>query len=124
MARELTDLQKKFLEYLFGEAQGNEALAKRMAGYSENYPTSAVVESLKEEIVEHIRLYLTRNGAKAAMRLVGVMDNPERLGTKEILAAAKDVLDRIGVVKTEKVDINTNGMFILPAKKEEEDDAD
>jgi hypothetical protein len=124
MSRELTELQKKFLEYLFGEAQGDPAVAKKMAGYSQNYPTSAVIESLNEEIVEHTRLFLTRNGAKAAMRLVGVMDNPERLGTKEILAAAKDVLDRIGVVKTEKIDINSNGIFVLPAKQEDRDDED
>ncbi len=121
MARELTNNQRLFLEYLFGEAEGDATKAKRMAGYSDNYPTSAVVESVKEEIIEHTRLYLSRNGAKAAMRLVGVLDNPLALGTKEVLVAAKDVLDRIGVVKTEKVDINTNGIFILP-KKDEDDD--
>lgn len=122
MKRQLTDQQKLFLEYLFGEAEGDELMAKRLAGYSDNYPTSAVVESVREEIIEHIKLYLSRKGPKAAMRIVGVMDNPIALGAKEILTAAKDVLDRIGVVKTEKIDIGSSGIFILPSKKEEEDD--
>lgn len=122
MARELTNNQRLFLEYLFGEAEGDAVKAKRLAGYSENYPTSAVVESLKEEITEHTKLYLSRNGAKAAMKIVGVLDNPLALGTKEVLTAAKDVLDRIGVVKTEKIDVGGNGIFILPAKASEEDD--
>lgn len=122
MARQLTDNQKLFLEYLFGEAKGDASTAKNLAGYSPNYPTSAVIESVKEEILEHTRLYLARNGAKAAMKIVGVMDNPVALGTKEVLVAAKDILDRIGVVKTEKVDITSNGIFILPSKKEIDDD--
>ena len=121
MAKELTDMQKLFLEHLFNEAAGNPALAKRMAGYSDNYPTSAVVESLKEEILEHTKLYFTRNGPKAAMKIVGVMDDPTKLGTKEILAAAKDVLDRIGVVKTEKIDVTGSAIFVLPAKEDPED---
>ncbi len=121
MARELTNNQRLFLEYLFGEAEGDAVKAKRLAGYSENYPTSAVVESLKEEIIEHTKLYLSRNGAKAAMKIVGVLDNPLALGTKEVLTAAKDVLDRIGVVKTEKIDVGGNGIFILPKKDVEEE---
>jgi hypothetical protein len=123
MAKELTDMQKLFLEYLFGEAAGDTVSAKRMAGYSENYPTSAVVESVRDEIIEHTKLYLTRNGAKAAMKVVGVMDDPTQLGTKEVLAAAKEVLDRIGVVKTEKVELGGSAVFVLPAKQIEEDDA-
>lgn len=122
MAKDLTDMQKLFLEYLFGEAEGNPAQAKQLAGYSPNYPTSAVVGSLKDEIIEHTKLYLTRNGAKAAMKVVGVLDDPTKLGTKEVLAAAREVLDRIGVVKTEKIDVGGNAIFILPAKQEERED--
>ena len=122
MAKDLTDMQKLLLEYLFGEAAGGAALAKQMAGYSPNYPTSAVMESLKDEIVEHTKLYLTRSGPTAAMKLVGVLNDPTKLGTKEILAAAKEVLDRIGVVKTEKVEVGGSAIFVLPAKKEDNDD--
>lgn len=122
MKRQLTENQKLFLEYLFGEAAGDTVKAKRLAGYSDNYPTSAVVESLKEEIIEHTKLYLSGRGAKAAIKIVGIIDDPTSLGAKEALAAARDVLDRIGVVKTEKIDLGANGIFILPSKKDEEDD--
>ena len=34
--RNLTDMQEKFLDVLFGEAKGNPREAARLAGYSEN----------------------------------------------------------------------------------------
>ena len=44
------------------------------------------------------------------------------LGIKEKLNAAKDLLDRAGIVKTEKVEIQaSNGIMILPAKDAEEE---
>ena len=37
--RNLTDMQEKFLDVLFGEAQGNPKEAARIAGYSDHsYP--------------------------------------------------------------------------------------
>ena len=49
--RNLTDMQEKFLDVLFGEAQGNPREAARIAGYSEHsYPK--VVRNLKKEITE------------------------------------------------------------------------
>jgi aspartate 1-decarboxylase len=39
------------------------------------------------------------------------------------MSAAKDLLDRAGLVKTEKVQVenNTGGVMILPAKEREEE---
>ena len=122
MAKKLTEQQLKFLEVLFDQAGGDPLLAKKMAGYSDNYPVSQVTKTLQDEIVEATQAYLARHGAKAAMKLVGVLDNPLALGNKDLMAASKDILDRIGVVKTEKVDITSNGVFILPAKRTESDD--
>ena len=46
--RNLTDMQEKFLDVLFGEAQGNPREAARIAGYSEHsYPK--VIRNLKKE---------------------------------------------------------------------------
>ena len=46
--RNLTDMQEKFLDVLFGEARGNPREAARLAGYSENsYPK--VIRNLKKE---------------------------------------------------------------------------
>ena len=52
--------------------------------------------------------------------MVGVLDDPTALGAKNSVAAAKEVLDRIGIVKKEKLEISSeegNGIFILPAKR-------
>ena len=122
MAKTLTDQQKLFLEVLFDQAKGNALVAKKLAGYSENYPTSQVVKTLQDEIVEATKAYLSSNGPLAAIQLVGVLLNPLELGVKEKLAASKDILDRIGVVKTEKIDVTSNGVFILPAKRSSEDE--
>jgi len=122
MAKTLTDQQRLFLEVLFDQAGGDVVKAKKLAGYSETYPTSAVIKTLQDEIVEATKTYLARNGAKAAIGLVGVLDNPLELGVKEKMAAAKDILDRIGVTKTEKIDVGANGVFILPMKKSEDEE--
>ena len=46
-----------------------------------------------------------------------VMNSPTDLGNKEKMAAAKDVLDRSGFIKTEKVEVSAaNPLFILPRK--------
>ena len=45
--RNLTEMQEKFLDVLFGEAQGNPREAARIAGYSEHsYPK--VIRNLKK----------------------------------------------------------------------------
>ena len=42
------------------------------------------------------------------------------LGTREKLNAAKELLDRTGIVKTEKMQVETSGgIMLLPAKKED-----
>jgi hypothetical protein len=45
------------------------------------------------------------------------MVDPTELGLREKLSAAKDLLDRVGLVKTEKVQVEaSNGLMILPPK--------
>lgn len=122
MAKTLTDQQKLFLEVLFDEAKGDVVAAKKMAGYSPTYPTSSVMNTLQDEIVEATKTFLARNGPKAAIGLVGVLDNPLELGVKEKMAAAKDILDRVGVTKTEKIDVTSNGVFLLPVKRGEDNE--
>jgi len=69
MTRVLTDNQKKFLEVLFEEAGGSHVAAKRLAGYSENTPTKAVTDSLKDEIVSATTDYLAQIAPKAAVAM-------------------------------------------------------
>ena len=123
MARELDDRQKKFLEVLFEEAAGNAVLAKRLAGYSEGYSTKELVNSLKEEISQATKFYIAMNAPRAACAIISGIYTPTQLGLKEKLSAAKDMLDRAGHVKTDKVQVEAmNGIMILPAKDKAEED--
>lgn len=123
MAKQLTEQQQRFLDVLFDEAGGNLKKAMRLAGYSESYTTTQIAKVLKEEIIEATQLYMALNAPKAAAAMVGAIDDPTELGLKEKMSAAKDLMDRAGLVKTEKVQVesNTGGVMLLPAKEKEED---
>ena len=119
--RELSEQQKKFIEVLFAEAGGNPSKARQLAGYSEGYNTKVLMEVLKEEVIEATQLYIAMNAPRAAMAVVSGISDPTELGLKEKLNAAKDLLDRAGLVKTEKVQVTApNGIMILPAKDSSE----
>ena len=119
MARNLTEKQQKFLEVLFDEAGGDVVAAKKLAGYAPESSTTAVVESLKDEIADKTRTYFARTAPKAAMAMVGALYDPTELGIRDKMAAAKDLLDRAGLGKVDKIDVasSSGGLFILPAKE-------
>jgi phage terminase small subunit len=120
--RKLTEKQQKFLDVLFEEARGNVVQAKKLAGYSESQYTASIVASLKDEILERTNMYLAQNGPRAAMAMVGALNDPTELGIKEKMQAAKEVMDRIGIIKSEKVQVeSTGGVMLLPPKKSEDD---
>jgi len=120
--RELTDKQQLFLDVLFEEAEGDPLKAKKLAGYSDNVPTSSVTASLVDEIAELTRKFIAQSSTKAAYTMFKVMGATDMLGAKERMAAAKDLMDRAGFVKTEKVEVSTSEpVFILPAKRSSED---
>lgn len=119
MARQLTENQQKFLEVLFDEAGGDVVRAKQLAGYSDNTPTRLITEALKDEIADATRTYFSRIAPKAAMAMVGALSDPTELGIRDKMAAAKDLLDRAGLGKVDKVDVSSSsgGVFILPSKE-------
>ena len=120
MARQLTEKQQKFLDGLFEEAKGNPVTAKKLAGYSENNSTSSITASLQEEIADLTKKFIASSATKAAYSLSQVIDNPTDLGNKEKMIAAKDILDRGGFTKTDKVEVTSSSpLFILPPKEHE-----
>ncbi len=122
MAKELTEQHKRFLEVLFADANGNISAAMRMAGFSEGYSRRSLTNYLKEEIIEATQLYIAMAAPKAAVAMIAAIDDPTELGLKEKMSAAKDLLDRAGLVKTEKVQVeSTGGIMVLPAKEREEE---
>lgn len=122
MAKEITEQHKRFLEVLFAEANGNISAAMRMAGFSEGYSRRTLTNYLKEEIIEATQLYIAMAAPKAAVAMINAIDDPTELGLKEKMSAAKDLLDRAGLVKTEKVQVeSTGGIMVLPAKEREDE---
>ena len=120
MARNLTEKQQMFLNVLFDGAGGDVILAKKLAGYSEGYSTTDVVNSIKEEILDATQSYMARNAPKAAMAIVGGLYDPTELGLKDKVASAKELLDRTGLVKTEKMQVEAKGgVMLMPAKNKE-----
>lgn len=119
--KEVDKREELFLEYLFAdEFGGNAHKAKVAAGYSYNYPTRELVSRLQDKIIEETRKFFAQNAPKAALKITSVLDNPANVGNKELLAAAKDLLDRAGVSKPEQLEIKSgNSIIILPPKEVE-----
>jgi|TARA_R110000824_G_scaffold2336_1_gene10990 hypothetical protein len=115
--RELTEKQQSFLKHLV-ETQGDAKQAAKLAGYSS--PHHHVVKSLKSEILELTKEVLATSAPKAAFKLVEIMESTRpvvQAGNK--LAAATTLLDRVGVAKVDRVDVNHNvggGIFLMPDK--------
>ena len=122
MSREMnktyTDKQTAFLEALLGEARGDIRPAMTIAGYAKTTKTAEVVSSLKEEITERASMMLAMNAPKAAFGIVDVLNDPSSLGARNAISAAREVLDRSGLVKKEQIEVtnNSGGIFVLLPK--------
>ena len=116
--RKLTEKQENFLNNLI-ETKGDLKLSAELAGYSGNH--YQVIQSLKQEIVDLATNVLAREAPRAAFKLVEVMSSTDAIPQANIkLQAAQTILDRVGVSKTERIDVNHNvsgGIFILPEKE-------
>lgn len=121
MSRNLTEMQQKFLDVLFEEAEGDYLTAKKLAGYDDGTSTKSVVESLEEEIATLVQKMINANTVKAVYTMKTAMENPVQIGLPVALKAAQDQLDRAGFKSTDKVEVKTeNPLFILPAKSDED----
>ena len=126
--RELTEKQQLFLTHLV-ECEGDAKKAAELAGYSSHY--HHVVKTLKSEILELTQEILANSAPKAAFKLVEIMESKKPIiQANNKLTAAQTLLDRVGVGKVDRVDVNhniadnTGALFILPAKKPSTVDAD
>ena len=118
MTKVLNEKQQKFMAVLFDEAGGDVTLAKKLAGYSSETRLSEVVKPLKDEIMEATKEYMAYVAPKAAMAMGNALIDPTELGIRDKMTAAKDLLDRAGLIKTEKVNVESSGgLFVLPAKE-------
>lgn len=119
MKKELTTKQQSFLDFLV-ETGGDPKQAAELAGYAPNSYWQ-VVKALKHEIVEMASNILAHSAPKAAMKLVHVLDSDQPMPQANIkLQAAQTILDRVGLAKADRLDVNhkvEGGIFLLPAKE-------
>ena len=116
--RKLTEKQENFLSNLI-ETKGNLKLSAELAGYSGNH--YQIIKSLRQEIVDLASNVLAREAPSAAFKLVEVMTSDTALPQANVkLQAAQTILDRVGLGKQERMEVNhnvTGGIFILPEKE-------
>jgi glycerate-2-kinase len=116
--RTLTEKQESFLSHLV-ETGGDFKKSAELAGYSGNH--YQVLQSLKEEVVDLASNVLAREAPLAAFKIIEVMRSDKPIPQANYkLQAAQTILDRVGVSKTDRLEVNHNaggGIFILPEKK-------
>lgn len=117
---DITEKQQTFLDALFGEAEGDPKIAGEIAGYADYHQP---LKSLKDEIIDRAEKLLAAFAPRASMGMINALDEDGSLpGANIRMEAAKQILDRVGLSKREKVDITAkvqHGVFILPPKDNE-----
>ena len=124
--RNLTEKQQLFLDSII-TTNGDLSKAAELAGYSSNY--HQVLQSLKQEVIDLASEVLARSAPSAAFKLIEVLNSDRPISQANVkLQAAQTILDRVGLGKQDRVEVNHNaggGIFILPEKQaidlEEED---
>jgi|TARA_B100000073_G_C23538529_1_gene495023 phage terminase small subunit len=116
--RKLTEKQENFLENVI-ETKGNLKLSAELAGYQGNH--YQVIQSLKQELVDLASDVLAKEAPTAAFKLVDVLTTDKPIPQANVkVQAAQTILDRVGLGKKERLDVNHNvqgGIFILPEKE-------
>ena len=116
-AKALTEKQQSFLDNLI-QTGGDPKKAAELAGYSGNY--HQVIKSLRQEVIELASDVLARSAPAAAFKLVDIMNSDSPIPqVSNKLTAAQTILDRVGVSKSDKLDVTHStggGIFILPEK--------
>lgn len=106
-----------FIDALF-ETKGNVAQAAVKAGYADTYGYT-LVKLLRENIMEAAENIMALHSPRAVFTLVDGMAGELPLGANNQIESAKQILDRVGLVKKEKVELsgNVGGIFLFPEKR-------
>ena len=116
----LSEREEKFLSVLMTEAKGDFKVARDLAGYPKNTNVLSIVKKLKTEIVDVVQLYMAQQSPFAISVLLDILASPEPVpDARSKIAAAKELLDRAGIVKTVKSEVehkHGGGVALLPPK--------
>ena len=117
--KELTTKQQMFLDNIVS-CNGNLKQAAELAGYAPGSYTT-ITKGLRKEIIEIAENIMAASAPQAAMKVVEMVtsDNPVPQANVR-LQAAQTLLDRVGLGKKDKLEVDvqgSQGLFILPAKE-------
>ena len=117
--KELTTKQQIFLDNIVA-CNGNLKQAAEIAGYAPGSYTT-IAKSLRKEIIELAENIMASSAPQAALKVVEMVTSDNPLPQANIrLQAAQTLLDRVGLGKKDKLEVDvqgSQGLFILPAKE-------
>lgn len=120
--RKYTEKQQSFLDAMYDSKTGDVRQAMLVAGYEASSPVMFLIQSLSSELIEIASHTLAMNAPRAANKIVDIMVSNEPIPqVNQKLQAAQTLLDRVGVVKEQKMNVEHNvsgGIFVIPAKEE------
>jgi hypothetical protein len=125
--REYTEMQTKFLDAMSDpDNRGDVRACMDIAGYSKAYRPSALVKELKDELLNMAQTMLAGSAVKTTMSLTGLIDDPINPAARTIIAAADAILDRVGIVKTERVEVEArvHNIALLPTRRKPNEEED
>ena len=117
--KELTTKQQLFLDNII-PCGGNLRQAAEVAGYAPGSYTT-IAKSLRKEIIELAESVMAYNAPQAAMKVVEMVTSDSPVPQANVrLQAAQTLLDRVGLGKKDKLEVDvqgSQGLFILPSKE-------
>lgn len=117
---EITEQQEAFLDAYFGEAKGATKAAAEIAGVNPKTASKWLRKDLREHVLKRAEEELATKVGTALSVIDDAMDQDKSNipGLNNRFSAAKEVLDRIGMIKKDKitVDVTKGGIILLPVK--------
>lgn len=121
----LDERQELFLELIFlPEYANNMKQAALDAGYAETYSVNAILatEEMSKAIVQRLDKSLLATAVQCVPKIQTVLNTPDMKGAKALLEAVSMVLDRTGLSKRERIEIEHKTVpliFEIPAKRDD-----
>lgn len=117
MRKELTPEHQAFIDALLAH-KGVVSAAAKECGFSEQYGY-VLMKTLREDIIAAAEHVLALHTPKAVFALIDGVDGKLEMGANNVIESAKQILDRAGLVKKDKVEVTgpAGGIFILPVKE-------
>ena len=118
---EKIDLLFQFIQYIERQVVLFDAVEDAAFSKINNLDGIGTLRSLKEEVIEIASDVLARSAPSAAFKLMEVLNSDRPVPQANVkLQAAQTILDRVGLGKQDRMEVNHNvggGIFILPEKQ-------